>query len=269
MPVYNGESDISAALDSLLTQTFENFEIIISDNASTDATEKICQNYASKDFRIRYIRQKTNLGATKNFEIVLHEAVAKYFVWAACDDIRSPDFLSINLDFLENHPDFVASTSPVRFEGDIFDERRMGDSGLTGDLAQRIKAMFGTVHANGRFYSLIRRNALDECVGLKQQYLGSDWAIVLHLASLGKINRSNSGWTILGKNGLSGGRDIFRFYRRSIFDFIAPFNGLSKFTWKLAKNFNFFDKIILGFALIFMNTKGFIGQFTILLRKAN
>ncbi|MCT7961886.1 glycosyltransferase family 2 protein [Laspinema sp. D1] len=93
MPVYNGEPFIREALDSLLAQTFTDFELIISDNASTDGTEAICQEYAAKDKRIRYIRQTENRGAAANFQFVLDEAVGEYFMWAAHDDTWTKDYL--------------------------------------------------------------------------------------------------------------------------------------------------------------------------------
>lgn len=86
MPVYNGEIFIREALDSLLAQAATDFELIISDNASTDATATICREYASKDTRIRYIRQAVNRGATANFQFVLDQSVGEYFMWAAHDD---------------------------------------------------------------------------------------------------------------------------------------------------------------------------------------
>lgn len=86
MPVYNGELFIREALDSLLAQTFTDFELIISDNASIDATECICLEYAAKDTRIRYFRQVENKGALANFQAVLDLAVGDFFMWAAADD---------------------------------------------------------------------------------------------------------------------------------------------------------------------------------------
>jgi glycosyltransferase involved in cell wall biosynthesis len=100
MPVYNGEPFIREALDSLLAQTFTDFELIISDNASTDGTEAICREYAAKDDRIRYVRQPENRGALANFQFVLDEAVGEYFMWAAADDIRAPDCLEIYLEHI-------------------------------------------------------------------------------------------------------------------------------------------------------------------------
>jgi glycosyltransferase involved in cell wall biosynthesis len=86
MPVYNGEIFLREALDSLLAQSFGNFELIISDNASSDATQAICLDYQKIDKRIRYIRQAENIGALANFQTVLYESRGQYFMWAACDD---------------------------------------------------------------------------------------------------------------------------------------------------------------------------------------
>jgi glycosyltransferase involved in cell wall biosynthesis len=94
MPVYNGESFIEEAINSLLSQDYAYFELIISDNASTDSTAEICKSYLKKDKRISYFRQKENIGAVKNFDFVLTQAKGKYFMWAACDDLWEPQFLS-------------------------------------------------------------------------------------------------------------------------------------------------------------------------------
>jgi len=92
MPVYNGEPFIREALDSLLAQTFTDFELIISDNASTDGTEAICREYAVKDARIRYVRQVQNYGPFNNFEFVLESAISDRFMWMAADDCLSDEY---------------------------------------------------------------------------------------------------------------------------------------------------------------------------------
>lgn len=84
---------VREALDSLLSQTYTNFELIISDNASTDNTQKICEEYAKGDKRIKYIRQKKNIGAANNFYFVFHRAEGEYFMWAACDDVWDRRFI--------------------------------------------------------------------------------------------------------------------------------------------------------------------------------
>ena len=93
LPVYNGEKFLKKKLDSLLSQTFTNFEIIISDNASIDSTESICQTYLKKDSRIKYYRQEKNLGVIANYNFVLEKATNEYFVWTAVDDMMEPQFL--------------------------------------------------------------------------------------------------------------------------------------------------------------------------------
>jgi glycosyltransferase involved in cell wall biosynthesis len=72
LPVYNGERFLKEALDSLLAQIYTDFELIISDNASTDQIESICRTYAASDRRIRYYRNKENVGAAHNFNRVLN-----------------------------------------------------------------------------------------------------------------------------------------------------------------------------------------------------
>lgn len=87
MPVFNGQAYVREAIDSILAQTESDFELVISDNASTDETSDICMSYVAKDSRVRYIRQATNIGAANNFIFVLQAArKSEYFMWAACDD---------------------------------------------------------------------------------------------------------------------------------------------------------------------------------------
>jgi glycosyltransferase involved in cell wall biosynthesis len=100
MPVYNGEKFIREALDSLLAQTESNFELIISDNASTDATEKICREYSARDKRISYIRHEKNGGPLWNFNFVLQQAQGEYFMWAAHDDLWDKSWVT---KLLNNH----------------------------------------------------------------------------------------------------------------------------------------------------------------------
>lgn len=113
MPVYNGEPFIHEALDSLLAQTFTDFELIISDNASTDGTEAICREYAARDPRIRYVRQGENRGAAANFQFVLDEAVGEYFMWAAADDKIDPVFINSLCQILDGDKEIILAMSDV------------------------------------------------------------------------------------------------------------------------------------------------------------
>lgn len=113
MPVYNGEPFVRKALDSLLAQTFIDFELIISDNASTDATGRICQEYAAKDARITYIRQSLNMGPAANFQFVLDQARGEFFMWAAADDMWRKDCLEKLVEVLESDNEIVLAFSNV------------------------------------------------------------------------------------------------------------------------------------------------------------
>src|SRR5690242_3957153 len=93
MPVYNGGEKLRHVLQTIVGQTYKNFLLIISDNASTDVTESICRDLASRDQRVIYIRQSENIGAEANFDFVLSKAGTEHFMWAAADDLRSEDFI--------------------------------------------------------------------------------------------------------------------------------------------------------------------------------
>jgi glycosyltransferase involved in cell wall biosynthesis len=101
LPVYNGERFLKETLDAILSQTYANFEVIISDNASTDGTPKICKEYAAKDSRIHYFRKQENIGAIKNFNHVFELSTSEYFKWAAADDLIAPQFLEKCLEVLD------------------------------------------------------------------------------------------------------------------------------------------------------------------------
>ena len=90
MPVHNGQTCVDTAIRSLLNQTMDSFELIISDNASTDGTREIYEQYSAIDSRVSYIRQRKNIGPTNNFRLVLEKAKAPYFMWAAHDDYWEP-----------------------------------------------------------------------------------------------------------------------------------------------------------------------------------
>jgi glycosyltransferase involved in cell wall biosynthesis len=115
LPVYNGDKHIALTLDSILTQTFGDFELIISDNASTDRTEEICRDYAGRDSRIRYIRNPENLGASRNYNKVFEvSSGGKYFRWAAHDDLLGPTCLAKHKQALDEGPDSAVISITLR-----------------------------------------------------------------------------------------------------------------------------------------------------------
>ncbi|MBU3952649.1 MAG: glycosyltransferase family 2 protein, partial [Proteobacteria bacterium] len=107
MPVYNEEIFIEASVASILSQDYENFELIISDNASSDKTQQICLELAQKDRRIRYIRSNTNMGAIANFCKTFDSATGKYFMFAGGHDLWSSNFINTCLRTLQTFPSSV------------------------------------------------------------------------------------------------------------------------------------------------------------------
>src|SRR5260370_26794766 len=103
LPVYNGDNYVAAAIDSILGQSYGDFDLLISDNASTDGTEEICQAYAQRDRRIRYIRQPKNVGAAGNHNLTVRMTDSPYFKWAAHDDLLAPGFLAACLRLLDRY----------------------------------------------------------------------------------------------------------------------------------------------------------------------
>ncbi len=107
LPVYNGEEYLAESIESLLGQSYEDFELIISDNASTDSTGDICRRYGKQDSRVRYIRQPRNIGLSPNHNAVLERARGEYFKWAAADDLYGRDLFKSCVDALDGDADIV------------------------------------------------------------------------------------------------------------------------------------------------------------------
>jgi glycosyltransferase involved in cell wall biosynthesis len=111
LPVHNGESYLAESLEALLGQTYENFELIISDNASTDGTAGICRRYEKQDSRIRYVRQPRNIGGAPNHNYVVQQARGELFKWVSHDDLYARDLLKLCVDALDEFPHVVLAHS--------------------------------------------------------------------------------------------------------------------------------------------------------------
>ncbi len=107
LPVFNGERYLPEALESCLAQTYSGFELIVSDNASTDRTQLICETYAAKDSRIRYYRNEVNMGIVPNFNRTFALSSTEYFKWAPYDDLIAPNFLERCVSVLDSNPEYI------------------------------------------------------------------------------------------------------------------------------------------------------------------
>lgn len=191
MPVYNGEEYIRDALDSLLGQAFLDFELIISDNASTDRTSEICLEYAQRDSRIVYARQKENIGAAANFQFVLERGQAHMFMWAAYDDKWAKNFLMEATSLLkEKEIDFVLPSFSVnsiklkigkKFDGELFRFIELADR---RQRVMRFLALHHDSHKCNIVYSLFRTKFLR--AALKIQDIDNDGALGAVILGLGR-----------------------------------------------------------------------------------
>ena len=196
MPVYNGEDFIRGAIESLLAQTFEDFELIISDNGSNDGTSKICREYENIDTRIRYRRSPENMGALNNFLAVLELARGEFFMWAAHDDRWEPTFVSSGVDILQCHSDVSMAfciVDQMDREGRYFSEKtqlwRLQGQTRFGGLV-RYFWQRGELGKPNVIYSLMRRKNILKTGGLEKwckDRWGGDMLFVFQMISIGRL----------------------------------------------------------------------------------
>jgi glycosyltransferase involved in cell wall biosynthesis len=189
MPVYNSVAWVESAIESILGQTYRDFELIISDNASTDATFAICERYARVDTRIRLLRHATNLGANRNYLTVLHASRGKYFKWAASNDLCAPTFVERCVAALERDPQAVlACPRSWIFERTTADAQPYDrDLELTeSDPADRFVRLHDRMGLNNAFNGVVRREAFERASTMGS-YMGADIVLMSELALLGKF----------------------------------------------------------------------------------
>ncbi|MDY6838675.1 MAG: glycosyltransferase [Thermodesulfobacteriota bacterium] len=192
LPVFNGELYLEEAILSILSQTFEDFELLISDNASNDSTQDICLHYANLDPRIRYYSNHQNIGAAHNFNRTFALSFGKYFKWAAHDDLLNKTFLSRCFDVLENNRDVVLCHSLVRIideNGIVLKDHNDNLTHLDSPHPHRrfFSAMSFSLHCYDIF-GLIRSDVLSK-TPLIAPYFGSDRCLLVALSLEGKIYR--------------------------------------------------------------------------------
>lgn len=193
MPVYNGEKYIRQALDSLLAQTHKNFELIISDNASTDNTQEVSREYAKNDERINYHRCKTNNGAAWNFNRVVELSSGKYFMWASHDDYWEQRYIEVCLSGFESSDNIVLSGTWCKVIKQETDDFMVIDKGLT-TIGQKPSRRFmnykkmiqGFPNTNCIFYGLYRSDTLSKLIPLKK-IIGGDHVLLANSTFLGEI----------------------------------------------------------------------------------
>ncbi len=189
VPVYNGEHHLERALDSLLAQTFTDFEIIICDNASSDATPQIGTRYAERDPRIRYHSNEQNIGLAGNYNRAVQLARGRYFKWATFDDWHAPESLELTVNALEEHPDAALCATRVAIvdeHGVEFDEWTPLVDLLEARPHRRMHRLLWSMGETHPMYGLLRASVLRQ-TPLMRSYVGSDRTLLSAMSLLGPI----------------------------------------------------------------------------------
>lgn len=189
MPVYNGERYVEEAIRSVLAQSYGDFELVISDNASTDRTEQICREFAAADPRIQYFRNPANVGAHPNFNLAFERSRGRYFKWFAHDDLLHPDYLKQSLAVLEADPGIVLCQTDLACIDGSGEQIgvvpwRLQDTN-SADPARRFGTVLLQKHNCYDFMGVIRRNMLAEAP--LKSFHGGDRTLLAHVATLGRF----------------------------------------------------------------------------------
>lgn len=192
MPVYNGSNYIRDALDSILAQSFEDFELIVTDNASSDDTCAIVREYAARDSRIELIRNPRNIGASANYNLGYEHGRGQYLKWCAHDDTLSPNFLEECVRALDADASVAlafGSTKGISPSGAIIEPVGEETPSLeSGDPAVRFKQAIEMSGTCFPIFGLFRRHNLARST-LHRPYYGSDRAVLAEAALMGKFRR--------------------------------------------------------------------------------
>lgn len=188
MAVRNGEAYIREALDSILAQTYTDFELIISDNASTDDTAAICLEYAERDSRIIYSRNPRNIGGTNNENLTITKARGEYFCLAAHDDKYAPTFLETGVAVLDRMPEIVicyCHVTVIDQNGGFVQILQYG-KGTSMQPSRRLRELYGRDHYCEMTYGLMRLDVLRK-TRLYKNYSDSDRTLLCELALRGRF----------------------------------------------------------------------------------
>ena len=191
LPLYNAEKYLTVALDALLAQTFTDFELIISDNASTDRTDEICRKYAARDARIRYVRNEKNFGAVANYNRTVELARGKYFRWATYDDLVAPELLERCVEVLEKEDDVVMcypKTIDIDEQGNVlgnYEDNFEFTAEEPQDRFRDLMKVVGDYDCNAE-YGVMRREVLLK-TGMEQSYHSADKVLLSELVLHGKF----------------------------------------------------------------------------------
>jgi glycosyltransferase involved in cell wall biosynthesis len=191
MPVFNGEKYVGVAVDSILAQTHQDFELIISDNASTDHTQQICRVYADKDSRVHYYRNERNIGAPKNYNRVFELSSGEYFKWAAYDDVLAPEYLRKCIAILDKDQSIVlchSKTGRIDENGNLVGNYNEGMLRRIGSWKthERFGDLIGLLYNTCPIFGVCRATSFGK-TPLHGSYIGADRNLLAEIGLMGRI----------------------------------------------------------------------------------
>lgn len=195
LPVYNGERFVRQTLESILQQTYTDFELLVADNASTDSTLSICREFASRDPRVRILTSDVNQGAAPNYNRLVNEAAGKYFRWIGHDDLMAPTFLALCVGYLETHPEVVLcypSTRPIDGQGNSLSREPEDTLAITATRPSlRLRQYFESSFLNRQCNAVLGvvRTEVLRRTGLIGSYTASDKVLLAELALQGPFKQ--------------------------------------------------------------------------------
>ena len=188
LPVYNGERYLPQAVESLLNQTYRDFELIISDNGSTDSTRELCATYAAADPRVRFIRHEQNRGAIFNWNFVVTQARGEYFRWASANDVSAPTLIERCLACLDAEPNVVVAygrTAYMDDDGSPLGEYQHDVHVLDERPSVRFERLCRELRANNAVSSALIRLDVLRKTSPDRSFPGGDMGLMAELALYG------------------------------------------------------------------------------------
>lgn len=186
LPVYNGSGYVAESIEALLGQTFEDFELIISDNASTDDTGEVCRRYEKADSRVRYYRQPRNVGLAPNHNFCVEQARGELFKWAAGDDLYARNLLETCVAALNEYPQVVLAhswTAMIDGDGKVFQANAYPLTTSAPRAPERFRSVLND--SGGDDDGGVMRKEVLLRTAMKESYHHADRTIIAELALYG------------------------------------------------------------------------------------
>lgn len=236
MPVFNCEATIEASLLSILLQTYSNFTVVIVDNGSTDRTYEIIETFASRDKRIRLLRNAMNIGVAANFSRAFSESNSEFFMFHAADDLLEIHFLEEAIEILEYSKTTVGVAPSDYFPN--FSEIGPRSFEISGSILSRLMQLLNCLEiSQGLFYSLFRSEHLRTYEYWGESFTAFDWCLLTHMIKQGDIKRCKDAHLSLGETGMSQKKDALTVLANSKIEKWFPYLGFVRLQFHILKDF--------------------------------